>query len=297
MIAMMAVAGALVGLGLFVLVNELRPAPPRLDAVLSRLDGLGPAADPSDLPAVSFTVQAAAARVAGRLAGPGGLPVPRADLELVGQSPQRFMLNKIGCALLGLAVPAGPSLLALASGTRLPLELPTFAALIAAAVLFFAPDAAVRVDAARRRAEFRRTLTSYLDLVALERAAGAAPNQALESAAEISQEWVFRRIAAALQRSRRAQEPPWLGLATLGDAVGVQELSDIAEIAELAAGEGAKILDTLMAKAESMRNQHLAEARTGANGATTTMVIPIALLGFGFLLLLAFPVLYRMAAI
>jgi len=295
MIVMVALAGALIGLGLYVLINELRPAPPRLDAVLDRLDNTGTAAEPPS-PSSSL-LQAVAGPLAGRLAGPGGLPVPHADLDLLGQTPQRFMLNKLGCLLLGLALPAAPTLVAAASGVQVPLELPGAAALIAAGLLFFAPDAAVRVDAAKRRAEFRRTLTSYLDLVALERAAGAAPNQALESAAEISDEWVFRRIAAALQRSRRAQEPPWAGLAALGDTVGVDELSEIAEIAEVAAGEGAKILETLTAKAESMRNQHLAEARSGANASTTTMVIPIALLGFGFLLLLAFPVLYRMAAV
>jgi Flp pilus assembly protein TadB len=199
--------------------------------------------------------------------------------------------------MLGLALPIAPTLVADASGMSVPIELPGIAALLAAVGLFFAPDAAVRVDAAKRRAEFRRTLTCYLDLVSLERAAGAAPNQALEAAAEICDEWVFQRIAAALHRSRRAQEPPWEGLAALGDDLGIAELSDIAEIAQLAAGEGAKILDTLMAKAQSMRDQHLAEARTGANASTTTMVIPIALLGFGFLMLLAFPVLYRMAVV
>lgn len=296
MMFMVAVAGALVGLGLWVAINELRPAPPRLDVALARFESHTGAGD-SSASAADSPLTAALLRLAARLAGPGGLPIPLRDLDLLGQTPQRFVLNKVGCLLLGLAIPAAPSLVAATSGITVPVEFPGIAALIAAVVLFFAPDAAVRVDAAKRRAEFRRTLTSYLDLVSLERAAGAAPNQALESAAEVSDEWVFRRISAALQRSRRAQEPPWEGLAKLGDDIGIEELSDIAEIAELAAGEGAKILDTLMAKAASMRDQHLAEARTGANSSTTTMVIPIALLGFGFLLLLAFPVLYRMAGV
>lgn len=296
MIVMVALAGALIGAGVWVAINELRPAPPRLDVVLDRLDHHS--GGQAEAPAVAASpIQALLDRLAGRLAGPGGLPVPRKDLDLLGQSPQRFMLNKLGCLMLGLALPVAPTLVAATSGMSVPIELPGIAALLAAAGLFFAPDAAVRVDAAKRRAEFRRTLTSYLDLVSLERAAGAAPNQALEAAAEISDEWVFQRIAAALNRSRRAQEPPWEGLAALGDDLGITELSDIAEIAQLAAGEGAKILDTLMAKAQSMRDQHLAEARTGANASTTTMVIPIALLGFGFLVLLAFPVLYRMAVV
>jgi hypothetical protein len=42
-----------------------------------------------------------------------------------------------------------------------------------------------------------------------------------------------------------------------------------------------------------MRAQALAADRARAGSRSTTMVIPIALLGAGFLLLLIFPVIYR----
>lgn len=289
-----AIAGAMIGLGLFLLIAELRPAPPRLDAILGNLEA--PSASGSAFGDSATTGPGTPGRrLAARLAGPGGLPIPRKDLGLLGRSAEKHVLSKLGCGLLGLLLPAVPGLTAQSSGLSVPLVVPAVAGLGLAAALFFAPDLAVRVDAAKRRAEFRRTLTTYLDLVGLERAAGAAPNQALESAAAVSDGWVFRRIAAVLDRALRAQEPPWEGLARLGDDVGVEELADIADIAQLADNEGAKILETLSAKAESMRNQHLSEARSGANANTTTMVIPVSLLGFGFMLLLAFPVLYRMA--
>ncbi|MFI0448049.1 type II secretion system F family protein [Actinomadura sp. 6N118] len=288
------IAGALIGLGLFILIAELRPAPPRLDAALTQLDAHEP--DP-DTPATPSTpLQVAAGRLAARLTGPGGLPIPRKDLAILGQTSERFVLNKIGCLLLGLALPAMLPMLAFAAGAQMPvpIEVPAIASLVLAAALFFAPDMAVRVDAAERRTDFRRLLTAYLDQVTLERAAGAAPNQALETAAEISDAWVFQRINTVLQRARRAQQPPWEGLAALGAEIDVVELEDLAQMAQLAAGEGTKILETLRAKADSMRQQQLSDARTAANSHTTTMVIPIALLGMGFLLLLAFPVMYTM---
>ena len=290
MIPFMVACGALIGSGIFVLLREIRPAPPQLDAGLARLDGKHD--DDAGVPAEGLPgVQ----RLIARLAGPGGLSIPRRDLDLLGQTPEKFVTNKIGCLLLGLAVPIAPSLVASVTGFHIPFAVPAGAGLLAGIGLFFAPDLSVRVDAGKRREEFKRTLTTYLDLVALERAAGAHPNQALESAAQVSDQWVFKRIAAVLDRARRAQVPPWEGLARLGEETGVDELAEIADIAEIAGNEGARILETLMAKTESMRRQHLSEALSASNGQTTTMVIPVALLGFGFLLLLAFPVVYRMA--
>jgi hypothetical protein len=67
----------------------------------------------------------------------------------------------------------------------------------------------------------------------------------------------------------------------------------VADIAEVAGHEGAKILETLTARAASMRAQALASDRAKAGARSTTMVVPIALLGAGFLLLLIFPIVYR----
>jgi hypothetical protein len=293
MIPFIVICGALIGAGIFILIREIRPAPPELGAGLASLDGHHQDTGPADAEGLGGLRD----QLVRRLAGPGGLSIPRRDLDLLGQTPERFVTNKIGCFLLGLAVPVMPSLVAAASGLTFPFAVPVGAGLIAAIALFFAPDLSVRVDAAKRRDEFRRTLTSYLDLVALERAAGAHPNQALEAAAQVSGEWVFRRIAAVLDRARRANEQPWDGLARLGEETGVSELADIADIARIAGHEGAKVLDTLMAKTESMRRQHLSEALSESNGRTTTMVIPVALIGFGFLMLLAFPVVYKMALV
>ena len=58
--------------------------------------------------------------------------------------------------------------------------------------------------------------------------------------------------------------------------------------------EGARILETLSARAESMRAQALAETKAQAGARSTTMVLPIALLAGGFLVLLIFPDFYRL---
>jgi Flp pilus assembly protein TadB len=221
------------------------------------------------------------------------LPAPTADLALLGQDRDTWIASKITCGLLGLAVP--PVLLELLAlgGFGVNWQVPALASLACGVALFFAPDLVTRANAAERRTDFRHALTSYLDLVALERGAGAGPTEALEAAADIGGGWAFGRIAAALDAARRAGDAPWTALARLARETGVSELADLADIAEVAGHEGAKILDTLAARAASMRGQAQAAERAKAGARSTTMVIPIALLGVGFLVLLIFPVLDR----
>jgi pilus assembly protein TadC len=277
-------AGVLAGIGVFVAVRELVPAPPRLDAALARLD-----AGIAHAPAAGRT-RAMAGRIAAQLAW---LPVPAADLALLGKDRESWLASKVTCGLLGLAFP--PLLVGLMSlaGGGLPWSVPVVVSLLLGSALFFAPDLVTRSNAAERRADFRHALTSYLDLVALERGAGAGPTEALESAAEIGEGWAFQRIAGALDAARRAGAAPWTALASLARETGISELADVADIAEVAGHEGARILDTLSARAASMRAEALAADRARAGSRSTTMVIPIALLGAGFLLLVIFPIIYR----
>ena len=221
------------------------------------------------------------------------LPVPAADLALLGQDRERWFASKIICGLTGLAAIPVLGVLAMMAGQRVPWTIPAIASVVLGLGLFFAPDLVTRVNAAEKRTDFRHALTSYLDLVALERGAGAGPTEALEAAAQIGGGWAFARIAAALDAARKASRPPWEGLAALAAETGVTELADLAEIAEVAGHEGAKILQTLGARAESMRAQALSATKAKAGSRSTTMVVPIALLGAGFLLLLIFPIVYR----
>jgi Flp pilus assembly protein TadB len=278
------VAGVLGGLGIFIVVRELIPAPARLDAALARLDS-------SPAPGRGASVPLRLARhISDELPW---LPAPSADLALLGQDRDTWIASKITCGLIGLAVP--PALVGLLAlgGIGLGWQLPGIASLAFGVGLFFAPDLVTKVNAAERRSDFRHALTSYLDLVALERGAGAGPTEALEAAADIGGGWAFGRIALALDAARRAGDAPWTALARLARETGVTELADLADIAEVAGHEGAKILDTLAARAASMRAQAQAAERARAGARSTTMVIPIALLGVGFLVLLIFPVLDR----
>jgi Flp pilus assembly protein TadB len=278
-------AGLLAGLGCWLAICELIPARPSLRAAIDRLDSGGGYQDTGSLP-VRLSQRLAAAMP--------WLPVPVNDLRLLGQDPGDWLARKISLGLAGVAlVPVAIALLAL-TGRHPPWTIPVGGTLALGAALFFAPDLVTRVIARQKRADFRHALTSYLDLVALERGAGAAPTEALEAAAAVGRGWAFERISAALSRARQASVPPWDGLARLADEIGITELADLAEIAGVAGQEGARILDSLSARAESMRAEALAATRAQAGARSTTMVLPIALLAGGFLVLLIFPDFYRL---
>ncbi len=277
------IAGVLAGLGVFIAVNQLLPAPAQLDSVLARIHGTARAdRDPASLRSV-----------ARQLSNLPWLPVPATDLALLGQDREQWMVSKVSSGLLGLCL--GPVFdgLLLVLGIRLGLAIPALASLALGCAFFFAPDLVVYVNAAEKRQDFRHALASYLDLVSLERGAGAAPTQALESAAQIGGGWAYARIAAALSAARKAGRPPWEGLADLATETGVTELTDLAEIAAVAGQEGASILQTLSAKAESMRSEALSATKAKAGSRSTTMAVPIVMLAAGFLLLIIFPTIYR----
>jgi hypothetical protein len=277
-------AGVLTGFGCWLAISELVPAGPSLRAAIDRLDS-GGSSDDRNSPS---------ARLARRLAAAPWLHVPVQDLGLLGQDPADWLVRKVSLGFAGLAgVPVLSALLAL-GGLSLRWTIPAGASIALAAVLFFVPDIVTRIAARAKRADFRHALTSYLDLVALERGAGAAPTEALEAAAEVGRGWAFERISGALSGARKASAQPWDGLASLAEEVSISELADLAEIASVAGQEGARILDTLSARAASMRAEALAAAKAQAGARSTTMVLPIALLAGGFLVLLIFPDFYRL---
>jgi Flp pilus assembly protein TadB len=282
------VVGALIGLGVFLMISELMPSGSRMDAALARLgQEAGPAAAAPPAGQGRHRLGEWLARAA------PWLPTPSADLALLGQDRAEWLASKVMSGLLGLALPVLFSALLAVAGHPVSLSVPTGGALLLGGLLFFAPDLVTRVNAAEKRYDFRHALGSYLDLVGLERGAGAGPTEALEAAADIGTGWAFQRIGAALEGARRVGAAPWTALAGLAAETGVPELADLADIAEVAGQEGARILDTLAARATSMRTQQLAADRGKANSRGTTMVVPIVLLAIGFLILLVYPVLSR----
>lgn len=291
----MLLAGALVGLGLTVVVAGLRTPEPDLAAAVARLTA---PIDPRRVaagatPQPTSVVQGAVSRAADRVANALRLDRHRADLALTGTTPTRMALGVLGYGALGLVFPLlMTSILALA-GLSIPLVLPLAAGLALAAAMAMLPEVDLRRRAGAARQQMRRTVCVYPELVALERAADAGAVESLERAAAIGQGPGFDHIRDALLRARLEGRTPWVQLSTLADELAVTELGDVADIMRLSGEDGAAVLPTLRARAASLRTSLLQADVAAANEASERMSIPVALLGVAFMVLLGFPALWR----
>lgn len=219
---------------------------------------------------------------------------PAKELALLRIPLTRFYAEKITFAVLGLLIPPFLSTLFAFLGLRLPIVIPAAAGLGLAAVMFFIPNYNAIDDAKKARLEFRRAMSAYIDLVATERHNGSGARQAMESAAEVGDSWVFTRLAEELRRSRWSGVPPWDALRTLSDELSLPELADFADIMRLSGAEGAAVYTNLRARSAALRTAMLGDELAAANAVGERMSIPGSLLGVVFMALLLAPALLGM---
>ncbi|WP_377272314.1 hypothetical protein [Peterkaempfera sp. SMS 1(5)a] len=286
--AVLAGAGAAAGVAL--LASELRPAPPDLGPALDRLHR----APSRERPGVAAVQPTWYDRIGERLTAVPGARIPHRELSLIGRTPARFMLHKLLFALIGLLLPGYLGAMAALLDVPLPVLFPAVTGPALAVLLWLVPDAVVRGEAKEARVEYLHAIASYLELVALERAADCGPADSLVRAAAVGRGAVFRRLSDALERAATDRLPPWDGLEALAAELGLTPLQDVADIMRISGTDGAAVYDTLRARARSLRSELLAEDLARANTDSERMVAPGSALTMLMTALIAFPALYQM---
>lgn len=288
-------AGA--GAGCWLVIRALSPRPARLDALVGQLNrpGLHATWAPPRLEGVSDRARRLAARL---LAGSGPEDSKQRQLlRLTERTPERHALDKIvGSAGGGAAAAIGSAGLVVV-GIAPPTAVLVVLTLAVSVGGFLLPDALLREEAERRRRAFRHALSSYLDLVNVILAAGGGIETSLHAAAEAGDGWAFAAIRQALDRSRLTNRTPWDTFGQLGDELGVDELRELAASVALARSQGARIRQSLAAKADSLRGHQVAETEASAEAATERMTIPVAVLLFGFLVFVAYPAVQQITSV
>lgn len=284
-----ALAGFLVGAGLWVAWTALHPAPEPLDVVLARIGR-----EPADLQAPGAVPPDRDTRV-GRFLLRRFPVLARAvdgvgaDLRIVGRTPEEQAARVGAYAVLVLVLGSWTGLVARAVGAPLPALFPpafTVGGIVLAAV---APFTGLRREAAQRRTTFVHALSSWCDVVVMTLAAGRGVEQAMETAARSGQGWVFAELRAALQAGYVRGEPPWEALGHLGAEIEVSDLSELASTVAMAGEEGAAVRETVAAKAQTIRERITTDTEMAAAAATERMSLPSVLLVMGFLVFLGFP--------
>jgi tight adherence protein C len=285
----MLLAGAGLGFGILIVARSLHPARPMLAVALRQLNQ--PQVVVLDRRIQGSRPLASAARAIGlqRLIGPS----VATDLRLLGRSSDAHLARCLVVGLVSaLVAPAIVGLLALA-GIDLAVELPVALLLGMALAGILLPNVTVRTEAAKRRRSFNHSLSAFLDLVAVNLAAGRGIEGALDTVAEAGRGWAFGEIRLALYRAKVMGETPWTGLDHLGEALGVSDLQELAASVSLAGDSGAKVRTSLAAKAQALRVKSLADAENAAQAATERMSLPVILLLCGFVIFIGFPAIMR----
>lgn len=218
--------------------------------------------------------------------------VRAADLRVARRSVDQHVVKKLTMAL----VLGGFAAVMLAMFAA-PAGLIVLLTLAGGAFGFVIPELTLSSEAKAARKTFRHAYGAYLDLVNVMLAAGAGPESALYTAAESGGGWVFAEIRQALAASRSRQRPIAEAFSELGEELGVAELFDLAASISLSGSQGARIRASLVAKADGLRAQQIAETEAEADSATERMTLPVALLLFGFLAFLAYPAVHGLNAL
>ena len=287
-------AGAFAGLGLFLLGLALYPPRPRLARRLAAVD--------AQREANGHWAGAAEAAPAGpgwrlgswlaRLCAEQGWQFPslRKNLSLAGLPFEIFLATKVLLAVLGLVLGPALGIAAGLAGFRVPAWAQVWLGLLLGTVFGLLPDLEVRQKANKRRRDFRHAIGSFLDLFAMNLAGGRGVPEALMTASDVGTGWAFWRIRDALTSARITGQAPWHALGTLGEEIGIDELRDLSAALSLVAEDGAKVRESLVARAESLRRRELTDLEGQAGERSQSMLVAQLMLCAGFLLFLVFPV-------
>ncbi|MFI5707273.1 type II secretion system F family protein [Kribbella sp. NPDC051620] len=213
----------------------------------------------------------------------------RRDLAVMNQPFAAMLATKVFFALGALIFIPFVLFLFAMLGFGAPGAAPAIVTLAAMTFAFFLPDLALRQEAEARRRDFRHVVGSFLDLVAMNLAGGRGLPEALMTASTIGDHWAMARIRQALANARLIGITPWDAMARLGEDLGVEELRDLASALALAGDEGAKIRASLLARAASLRRKELADVEGKAGERSQSMLVAQLVMCAAFMLFLGYP--------
>ena len=116
-------------------------------------------------------------------------------------------------------------------------------------------------------------------------------SEALDAASALSDDPAMARIRDALAAARLRGETPWAAMGRLGETLRIDELRDLSAALALVAEDGAKIRESLSARATSMRRRELADAEGRAGENSESMLVAQLVIAIGFIVFLVYPAL------
>jgi len=292
--------GIMAGLGCVGVLVGSRGTRPSLDAVAGAVDRPLAPSDPTRLtapvphgPSRRIGVAAVALGERHGLSSHPRWSSIEAALDITGRTLEQTATTMALGGAAGLLVPPMLWLLAAGAGVDLPLAVAVLCAALGVLGGLGGPLVLLLRQARERRRHFRVFIGTFVDLVVLGLAGGVGVEGAMLAASQVSSDWAARRMDRALRRARDSGQSPWAALGRLGEQVGVPELVELSTTLQLAGTEGARIRQSLSARAVALRRHEQADAESEANAVTERLFLPGALLLIGFLVFIGYPAFAR----
>lgn len=274
-----AIAGAMLALGVLVVIHGLFPPKKTLAQQLT------PFTDAELLHDEPNSFETAAVVILETVKG-DKLDDYLSDVEVTDVGLAKIASEKLKAALGGGGLIATfAAVLGIATG---PFGL-LVALVIGAVVGYKVPDIELAKKAAERRTEFSRALTSFMTLLGSSISGGGGITTALKDASAMGDGWVFDKMRRALDEGHLQGISAWVALERLGRELRVVPLVELGSALTLAGASGARITDTLSARAESAREKELAEVRSDAEAKGSKLGLPVGLMLIAWAIFMAYP--------
>lgn len=218
------------------------------------------------------------------------------DLAVCERSVAKFASDRLVNAVVFAFVPFVALLLSVTGAIGFSPVLMLVVVVAAGAGGWWYTTPALKRSAQEARKDLDESLATYFELVSLGFAGGKGAHEALRDPAAIGTGPAFRRLRAAMNAAEERREAPWDTLIGLGEQLGVQSLVDLGASITLAS-DGAPVVESLRAKADTMREHALAVQEARAEQRSETMGAPIVLMFGGFLILFGYPALAGLLAL
>lgn len=151
------------------------------------------------------------------------------------------------------------------------------------------PARRVANRARSRRKELEHSFAAFLDLVNILLAGGAGIESAFLAAGESGDGWCFQLFRDLMERAREERTDMWNMFRHVGMSYEIDSMVDVANCLQLAGQHGARVRQSLTAKATSLRVRSMAQIEHDAAQQTERMGVPMVLLFMGFIILLGYP--------